>query len=49
MTMTWDVTAIDAWPRVDSRADDLPDGIIAADQAAGLSSSLDNLAACAER
>jgi len=30
---------------VDIRADDVPDGINAADHAAGLSSSLDNLAA----
>jgi hypothetical protein len=34
---------------VDIRADDVPDGINAADHAAGLSSSLDNLAASVER
>lgn len=36
---------VDARSRVDIRADDVPDGINAADHAAGLSSSLDNLAA----
>ena len=44
MTMTWAVTAVDAGTRVDIRADDVPDGISAADHAAGLSSSLTNLA-----
>ncbi len=39
---------VDARSRVDIRADDLPDGINA-DHAAGLSSSLDNLAASLER
>jgi len=49
MTMTWEVTAVDARSRVDIRAEDVPDGINAADHAAGLSSSLDNLAAHVER
>ena len=40
---------VDARSRVDIRADDVPDGINAADHAAGLSSSLDNLAASVER
>jgi uncharacterized protein YndB with AHSA1/START domain len=49
MTMTWAVTAVDAGTRVDIRADDVPDGISAADHAAGLSSSLTNLAAHLEQ
>jgi hypothetical protein len=49
MTMTSEVTPVDARSRVDIRADDVPDGISAADHAAGLSSSLDNLAAYVER
>ena len=49
MTMTWEVTPVDAVSRVDIRADDVPAGINAADHAAGLSSSLDNLAAYVER
>ncbi|MGH8825507.1 MAG: hypothetical protein ACRDVN_13670 [Jiangellaceae bacterium] len=44
-----EVTPVDARSRVDIRADDVPDGINAADHAAGLSSSLDNLAASVER
>jgi len=40
---------VDTRSRVDIRADDVPDGINAADHAAGLSSSLDNLAASVER
>jgi hypothetical protein len=40
---------VDVRSRVDIRADDVPDGINAADHAAGLSSSLDNLAASVER
>ena len=40
---------VDARSRVDIRADDVPDGINAADHAAGLSSWLDNLAASVER
>ena len=45
MTMTWEVTAVDGGTRVDIRADDVPDGISADDHAAGLASSLANLAA----
>jgi hypothetical protein len=40
---------VDGRSRVDIRADDVRDGINAADHAAGLSSSLDNLAASVER
>ena len=40
MTMTWEVTAVDAGTRVDIRADDVPAGISAKDHAAGLASSL---------
>jgi uncharacterized protein YndB with AHSA1/START domain len=45
MLMTWQVVADPAGTRVEIRADDVPDGISAQDHAAGLSSSLDNLAA----
>ena len=44
MTMTWELTAVDAGTRVDIRADDVPAGISAEDHAAGLASSLVNLA-----
>jgi hypothetical protein len=44
MTMTWDVTAVDAGTRLDIRADDVPAGISAEDHAAGLASSPANLA-----
>jgi uncharacterized protein YndB with AHSA1/START domain len=44
MTMTWEVAAVDAGTRVDIRADDVPAGISAEDHAAGLASSLANLA-----
>jgi uncharacterized protein YndB with AHSA1/START domain len=44
MTMTWAVRAIDGGTRVEIVADDVPDGISADDHAAGLNSSLDNLA-----
>jgi hypothetical protein len=40
---------VDARSRVGIRADDVPDGINAADHAAGLSSSLDNFASSVER
>jgi hypothetical protein len=49
MTMTWEVTAVDTGTRVEIRADDVPDGISAEDHAAGLASSLANLAAYLER
>jgi uncharacterized protein YndB with AHSA1/START domain len=49
MTMTWQVTAVDGGTRVDIVAEDVPDGISAADHAAGLASSLAKLAAYLER
>lgn len=45
MTMTWAVTAVDGGTRVDITAEDVPAGISAEDHAAGLTSSLANLAA----
>jgi uncharacterized protein YndB with AHSA1/START domain len=44
MTMTWELTPTDSGTRVDIRADDVPAGISADDHAAGLGSSLANLA-----
>jgi uncharacterized protein YndB with AHSA1/START domain len=44
MTMTWSVTTVPGGTRVDMRADDVPPGISAEDHAAGMSSSLANLA-----
>ena len=49
MTMTWEVTATEDGTRVDIRADDVPPGISAEDHAAGLASTLANLAAHVER
>ena len=49
MTMTWELTAVEGGTRVDIRADDVPAGISAQDHAAGLSSSLANLAAHLEQ
>ena len=49
MTMTWEVTAVDAGTRVDIRADDVPAGISAKDHAVGLASSLANLATYLEQ
>ncbi len=49
MIMTWEITAADAGTRVNVVAEDVPDGISAADHAAGLASSLANLAAYVER
>ncbi|HEX6468401.1 MAG TPA: SRPBCC domain-containing protein, partial [Streptosporangiaceae bacterium] len=49
MTMRWEVTAVDGGCRVDIQADDVPAGISAEDHAAGLASSLANLAAYLER
>ena len=49
MTMTWAVAAAGAGTRVDIVAEDVPDGISAEDHAAGLASSLTNLAAYVER
>lgn len=48
MTMTWEVAAVDAGTRVEIRAEDVPAGITANDHAAGLASSLANLAAYVE-
>ena len=45
MTMTWSVSDVEGGTLVDVRADDVPDGISAEDHAAGLASSLANLAA----
>ena len=44
MTMTWTVRSVDGGTRVEITADDVPDGISADDHAAGLASSLENLA-----
>src|SRR5246500_1083820 len=49
MTMTWAVAAADAGTRIDIVAEDVPDGISAEDHAAGLASSLTNLAAYVEQ
>jgi uncharacterized protein YndB with AHSA1/START domain len=49
MTMTWAVTPVDGGTRVEVRADDVPAGISADDHAAGLASSLAQLAAYVER
>ena len=48
MTMTWELARVDGGTRVTFRADDVPAGISAEDHAAGLASSLANLAAYAE-
>ena len=48
-TMTWEVTAVDGGTRVDIRAEDVPAGISAEDHAAGLASSLANLATYLEQ
>lgn len=44
MTMTWEITEVDGGTRVDIVADSVPDGIAADDHAAGMASSLVNLA-----
>ena len=49
MTMSWEVTAVDGGTLVDITAADVPDGISVEDHAAGLASSLANLAAHLER
>src|SRR5436309_2708637 len=49
MTMTWELTAVDAGTRVDIRAENVPAGISAEDHAGGLASSLANLATYLER
>jgi hypothetical protein len=48
MTMTWEVAAADHGTQVTFRADNVPAGISAEDHAAGLASSLANLAAYLE-
>jgi uncharacterized protein YndB with AHSA1/START domain len=48
MLMTWDVTPVEGGTRIEIRADDVPAGISAEDHAAGLASSLKNLAAYVE-
>jgi uncharacterized protein YndB with AHSA1/START domain len=48
MVMTWSVHRSDAGTRVEFVADDVPDGISAEDHAAGMTSSLANLAAYLE-
>lgn len=45
MTMTWSVTSEGDGTLVEFRADNVPSGISAEDHAAGMNSSLDNLAA----
>lgn len=49
MTMTWELVVTDDGTRVEIRAEDVPDGISASDHAAGLASSLSNLAAYLDR
>lgn len=49
MTIRWELTAVNAGTRVDIRAEHVPVGISAEDHAAGLASSLANLAAHLER
>jgi hypothetical protein len=44
MTGTWSVTPVEGGTLVELRADDVPSGISAEDHAAGLASSLENLA-----
>ncbi len=49
MTMTWEVATVETGARVEIRADNVAEGIPAEDHAAGLASSLANLAAYLER
>ena len=49
MTMTWEIANAEGGTRVDIMAADVPDGISAEDHAAGLASSLTNLAAYVEQ
>ncbi len=49
MTMTWEVSTIDAGTRVDICADNVPEGISADDHATGLAAYLANLAAYLEQ
>jgi uncharacterized protein YndB with AHSA1/START domain len=48
MTMTWTLTEVEGGTEVSVRADDVPPGIPASDHAAGIASSLANLAAYVE-
>lgn len=48
MTMTWAVRSVEGGTRVEFIADDVPDGISSDDHAAGLASSLENLASYLE-
>jgi uncharacterized protein YndB with AHSA1/START domain len=45
MVMTWELSPVDGGTRVEIRAENVPTGISADDHAAGLASSLNNLAA----
>lgn len=45
MTMRWELTPTDGATLVEIAADNVPDGISADDHAAGMDSSLENLAA----
>jgi uncharacterized protein YndB with AHSA1/START domain len=45
MTLRWELTEVQAGTRVDIRAENVPEGVSAEDHAAGLASSLANLAA----
>jgi uncharacterized protein YndB with AHSA1/START domain len=49
MTMIWKVTPVENGTRLEIRAENVPGGISAEDHAAGLASSLANLAAYLER
>lgn len=49
MTGTWSVAPVNGGTQVELRADGVPSGISAEDHAAGLASSLDNLARYLER
>jgi hypothetical protein len=44
MTMKWELTEVDGGTRVEITAGNVPDGIAAAEHAAGMASSLENLA-----
>jgi hypothetical protein len=44
MIMTWEISPVDGGARVDITADNVPDDVSAEDHAAGLTSSLANLA-----
>jgi uncharacterized protein YndB with AHSA1/START domain len=44
MTMTWEISSVDGGTLVEITADDVPDGISGDDHAAGIASSLANLA-----